>query len=86
MLVTITEFAGLARDERDHLMPLGGRQLAVQEITADGPGDPYHSETRFVRVATDTTCQLDGQLIFAGVPEYFPADGGSTPTITTPGA
>lgn len=53
MLVTVTEYANLARDGAGSTVPLGGDRIASQKATAAGT-ITLDGSTRFVRIATDT--------------------------------
>ena len=89
MLVTITQFAMLARDENGNILPLGKHRLACEARTTDGAFTALNTGCSFVRLATDTAIQLDivggttdstDELFPAGV-EYIAVDGGEVLTI-----
>jgi hypothetical protein len=50
MIVTMTEFAQLARDQNGHLIPLGTNRLVCQELTGAGAFQALQGATRFVRL------------------------------------
>ncbi|MDT9598529.1 hypothetical protein [Sphingosinicella rhizophila] len=90
MLVTITEYDSLATDVHGNLLPIGGRRLASQGLTEAGNGIAYNGDTRFVRIATDTSVQFrpsaagadtDDDLVLANTVEFFKVEPGATPSI-----
>ena len=90
MLVTITEFSRLARDDNGNLVPLGEGRLACQARTSAGAFSPLSSATKIIRVATDTSIQIDiaggsvstsDELMPGPLVEYFTVRGGETINI-----
>lgn len=90
MLVTITQFAKMARDANNHPMPIGAGRIACQARTSAGAFTALDPSTRFVRIATDTAIQMDiaggtttssDELFPAGVIDYVSVTGGETLTI-----
>lgn len=86
MLLTITEYSKLARDENGNVLPLGDGRLASTAKTAVGT-HVLNNKTRFIRFATDTVvqCAMDGtetaagsELILANTTEFFAVKGGTT--------
>ena len=89
MLVTITQFSRLARDDNGAALPLGEGRIACDVRTSDGDFSALDGSTRFVRIATDTPVQLDiaggetdsaDELFMPGV-EYIAVRGGETLSI-----
>lgn len=85
MLVTITEFSRLARDDNGNVVPLGEGRLACQSRTAAGAFSALNAATKFIRVATDTSIQIDiaggsvntsDELMPGASVEYFMVRGG----------
>jgi hypothetical protein len=72
MIVTVTEFAQLARDLNGHLLPLGTNRIACQELTAAGAFEALQSATHFVRVASDTGLRV---YVDGGYYGFFPPGG-----------
>ncbi len=75
MIVSITEFATLAKDIAGQKLPLGQDRLACNVRVTNGKFPALHENCRFIRVATDTAILMDiegGQL--SGVDELFVAD------------
>lgn len=89
MLVTITQFRELARDNNGNVVPLGSDRIGCEARTSAGAFTALKGEVRFVRVATDTPIQMDiaggstdttDELFVPGV-EYVAVRGGETLTI-----
>jgi hypothetical protein len=72
MIVTITEFAQMARDLNGHLLPLGTNRLSCQELTGAGSFQPLQSATHFVRLASDTGLRV---YVDGGYYGFFPPGG-----------
>lgn len=90
MLVTISQFATLAKDQNGNVLPLGYQRLACQARTTAGAFTALGAGARFVRIATDTAIQLDidggavtsaDELFPANSVEYIAVDGGEVLTI-----
>lgn len=90
MLVTITQYARMAKDADNREMPAG--ELIVGptvEVTVDGEQDPLSDDTRVIRVATDTAVTLDAGgdepvgLLPADSVTFHKMSGGDVLTITT---
>lgn len=89
MLVTLTQFRSLARDQDGEVLPLGRDRLACASRTSAGAFAALDSDCSFVRLATDTAIQLDiaggavtsaDELFPANSVEYFAVNGGETLT------
>lgn len=72
MIVTITEFAQLARDQNGNVLPLGSHRIGCQELTAAGAFNALQTSTSFVRLATDTGIRLTIDGAYFG---YYPPNG-----------
>jgi hypothetical protein len=72
MIVTMTEFAQLARDQNGHLIPLGTNRLVCQELTGAGAFQALQGATRFVRLASDTGLRV---YVDGGYYGFFPPGG-----------
>ena len=90
MLVTITEFSRMARDDNGNPLYLGEGRIGCQARTSAGAFSALNDATTFVRLATDTALQMDfaggvtssvDELIPAGSVEYLSVRGGETFTI-----
>lgn len=90
MLVTITEFSRMARDDNGSPLYLGEGRIACQARTSAGAFTALNDATTFVRLATDTSVQLDivggttnsaDELFPAGSVEYLAVRGGEILTI-----
>ena len=84
MIVTITQFASLAKDESGNSLPLGDERSSCQARTTAGAFTALDLGTSFVRIATDTPIRMDieggttdtaDELFPAGV-EFISVDGG----------
>lgn len=91
MLLTITEYAGLAMDDRGNVLPMGRRKIASTGKTAAAT-HALNAQTTFVRIATDTAVQIDmaggetganSELLLAYTTEFFAVKGGTTLDIET---
>lgn len=91
MLLTITEYAGLATDDRGNVLPMGRRKIASTGKTAAATHAPS-AQTTFVRIATDTAVQIDmaggetaagSEYLPANTVEFFSVVGGVTLDIET---
>ena len=89
MIVTITQFASLAKDVQGNPMPLGDQRVACEARTTAGAFAVLATGTSFIRIATDTAIRLDiaggttdtsDELFPAGV-EFISVNGGETLTI-----
>lgn len=58
MKVQLTEYKRLAKIAGD-LVPVGADRIATQVVTAVGAFAALNVDTRIVRIATDTACQID---------------------------
>lgn len=92
MLVTITQYLRMARDENGLPMYLGKDRLGCEVRTAAGAFVALNPNTKLIRVATDTAIQMDvaggattaaDELFPAGSVEYLAVNGGETFTIAT---
>lgn len=90
MLVTITQFSSLAYDVNGNPLPMGKTRTACEKRTAAGAFAPLASNTKFIRLATDTAIQMDvtggttdtsDELFPANSSEYVAVNGGETLTI-----
>lgn len=90
MLVTITEFSRMARDDNGNPLYLGEGRIACQARTSAGAFVALNDATTFIRIATDTGIQMDiaggsttstDELFPAGSVEYLSVRGGLTLTI-----
>lgn len=90
MIVSITQFARLARDLNGSAMPLGSGRLACEVRTSAGAFVALGGGTRLIRIATDTAIQLDiaggstsaaDELFPANSVEYVAVRGGEILTI-----
>lgn len=90
MLVTVTQFRTLARDQDDNLLPLGRDRLACEARTTAGAFAALDADCSFVRIATDTAIQLDiaggatsaaDELFPANSVEYLAVNGTEVLTI-----
>ena len=83
---TITQFSQLARDANGNVLPMGGRRIASQTLTAAGAASALDADCEFVRIATDTAYTSDvyggSDLHPANSVEYFPANGLQVITFT----
>lgn len=89
MIVTITQFRTLARDEAGNVLPLGKDRTATQARTTVGAFTALAADTSIIRLATDTAIHMDieggstntsDELFMPGV-EYLAVDGGEVLTI-----
>lgn len=92
MLVTITQFERMARDANGNPLYLGEGRLGCEARTSAGAFTALDARTKFVRLACDTTIQMDiaggttnsaDELFPAGSTEYLAMRGGETLTIAT---
>lgn len=83
MIVTVTEFATLARDQNGFILPLGSKRLVCQELTAAGSFAALQKTTRFIRLASDTGIRV---YIDGGYYGFFPPGGVEFKAIDTEGA
>lgn len=90
MLVTITQFATLAQDQNGNTLPMGKTRLACDSRTSAGAFPQLGAGCRFVRLATNTSIQMDidggttntsDELFIANSVEYLAVDGSETLTI-----
>lgn len=91
MLLTITEYAGLASDDNGNVLPMGRNKIASTGKTAAAT-HALDAQTRFVRIATDTAVQIDmsggetaagSEYLLAYTVEFFAVKGGITLDIET---
>lgn len=87
MLVTITQFERQARDANGNLLYVGEGRLGCEARTTAGAFASLDLRTKFIRVATDTSIQMDisgsstnsaDELFPAGSIEYLGVKGGET--------
>jgi hypothetical protein len=85
VLVTITEFSRMARDENGNPLFLGEGRIACQARTSAGSFSALNDATTFIRIATDTAIQMDiaggsttaaDELFPAGTVEFLSVRGG----------
>jgi hypothetical protein len=90
MLVTLTQFRGLATDRNGNVLPMGKDRIGCKSLTAAGAFAALDLDCAFVRLATDTSIQCDitgsnttaqDELFVAGSVEYLAVNGGETLTI-----
>lgn len=87
MLITITQFLRVARDENGAELPMGDGFKAGAERTSAGAFSALHGDTKLVRIATDTAVKLGGlysghsPLLMPGE-SWFKVAGGDTLTVT----
>jgi hypothetical protein len=82
MIVTLTEFATLARDQNGFILPLGSKRLVCQELAGAGPFIALQKTTRFVRLASDTGIRVYIDGAYYG---FFPPGGVEFKAIDTEG-
>lgn len=92
MIVSITQYQGMARDGNGHIMPLGKGRLASQNRTSDGAFTAIVQGAGVVRIATDTTIHINtgggsssssSEIIPGGTVEYVAVRGGEVFNIVT---
>lgn len=85
MIVSISSYSTLAKDNNGNLMPIGGERLGREVRTSAGNFAAIPAGAKFIRVATDTAIHIDvqGDAVTAGdefVPanstEFFSCNGG----------
>lgn len=89
MLVTITQFAEVERTPNGEVIQMGRRYLAADQLTANGTSPAFATGCKLIRVATDTSIEInpygegtgDEMLLPAGAVEFFPAAAAQTLTI-----
>lgn len=90
MLVTLTEYSRMAIDANGNPIYLGDARIACQARTSAGSFSALDAATRFVRLATDTSIQMDitggettsaDELFPEGSVEHLPMNGGETLSI-----
>lgn len=90
MLVTITQFERQARDANGNLLYVGEGRIACEARTSAGSFTEFDTRTKFIRIATDTSIQMDiaggattsaDELFPAGSIEYLGVKGGETFSI-----
>lgn len=90
MLVTISQFRQLAKDQDGNLLPLGNDRLACEKRTAVGAFTALDPDAAFIRIATDTAIQMDitggattsdDEFFPANSVEYLSVNGGEVLTI-----
>jgi hypothetical protein len=84
MKVTISEYQTLFEDVSGNDLPLAGKAVASQKLTAAGNATALADETRFVRIATDAAIHIKqgtgaadtDPMMPANTVEYFSAREG----------
>lgn len=88
MIVTLTQFDRLAKDEVGNTLPLGSIGMGSQSRTSNGAFTALDTSCNFLRVASDTNMTLTdaaGQVIYfpANSPEYIGVSGGDVFTLAS---
>lgn len=90
MLVTITQYSRMALDANGNPIYLGDNRIACEARTAAGAFTALDAATRFIRLATDTSIQMDitggettsaDELFPEGSVEHLPMNGGEVLNI-----
>lgn len=92
MLVTISQFRDTAFAGSGHSLPLGRNRMGSEARTTDGAFAALSTDTKFIRLATDTgiRMEIDGgangshsEFFPAGSVEFMAVNGGEVFNITT---
>ena len=90
MLVTLSQFTKLGKDANGNVMPLAVDRISCEARTSVGAFSALNAATRYVRLATDSSIQMDmaggattsaDELFPAGSVEFLAVNGGEVFTF-----